>query len=142
MNILEYAVRLSPKITEIVKGKLSLGARILQVGGMNRVFKKLFSVEKEERLLKTSQCYLSTTTGPIAGLLFISNKKVAFCSERSIKVSSSNGDVTRIHYKVILCSLLHIYLNNSLFNNERIMNLGPRWFCMTVKSVVYSYTSC
>ncbi|KAK2635795.1 hypothetical protein Ddye_030587 [Dipteronia dyeriana] len=95
-------VRLGAKITEIVKGKLTLGARILQGGGMNKVFKKLFNVEEGERLLKTCQCYLSTTAGPIAGLLFISTKKIAFCSERSIKLSSPNGDLLRIHYKVLI----------------------------------------
>lgn len=100
VNFCGNAVRLGPKITEIVKGKLSLGARIIQVGGMSKVFKKLFSVGEEERLLKTCQCYLSTTAGPIAGLLFISTEKVAFCSERSIKISSPNGELSRIHYKV------------------------------------------
>ncbi|KAK4841488.1 hypothetical protein QYF36_005366 [Acer negundo] len=95
-------VRLGAKITEIVKGKLSLGARILQVGGMNKVFKKLFNVEEGERLLKTCQCYLSTTAGPIVGLLFISTVKIAFCSERSIKLSSPNKDLLRIHYKVLI----------------------------------------
>ena len=95
-------MRLGAKITEIVKGKLSLGARILRVGGMNKVFKKLFNVEEGEILLKTCQCYLSTTAGPIAGLLFISTKKIAFCSERSIKLSSPNGDLLRIHYKVLI----------------------------------------
>lgn len=95
-------VRLGPKITEIVKGKLSLGARIIQVGGMSKVFKKLFNVAEGERLLKTCQCYLSTTAGPIAGLLFISTEKIAFCSERSIKISSPNGESARIHYKVVI----------------------------------------
>ncbi|ESW14741.1 hypothetical protein PHAVU_007G013700 [Phaseolus vulgaris] len=39
-----------------------------------------------KRLLKDSKCYLSTTSGPLAGLLSISSDKVAFCSERSMKV--------------------------------------------------------
>ncbi|KAE8698500.1 putative GEM-like protein 8 [Hibiscus syriacus] len=65
-------VRLGPKITETVKGKLSLGARILQVGG------------------------------PLAGLLFVSSQKVAFCSDRSIKIPSPNGEFLRVHYKVLI----------------------------------------
>ncbi|RVW51439.1 GEM-like protein 4 [Vitis vinifera] len=77
------AVRLAPRIFETVKGKLSLGARILQQGGMKRIFKQLFGVTEGENLLKASQCYLSTTAGPIAGLLFLSTQRVAFCSERS-----------------------------------------------------------
>uniref|UniRef100_A0A2N9GIV4 GRAM domain-containing protein n=1 Tax=Fagus sylvatica TaxID=28930 RepID=A0A2N9GIV4_FAGSY len=95
-------VRLGPKITETVKGKLSLGARILKVGGVKKVFKRLFNVREGEKLLKASQCYLSTTAGPIAGLLFISTDKIAFCSDRSIKISSPNGEVIRIHYKVMI----------------------------------------
>ncbi|RVX16302.1 hypothetical protein CK203_014438 [Vitis vinifera] len=35
-------MRLGPKFSETVKGKLSLGARILQVGGVKRVFKANF----------------------------------------------------------------------------------------------------
>lgn len=96
------AVRHGPNITETVKGKLSLGARILKVGGVEKVFKRLFSIREGEKLLKASQCYLSTTAGPIAGLLFISTDNVAFCSDRSIKISSPNGEMIRIHYKVLI----------------------------------------
>ncbi|KAJ1387820.1 PH-like domain superfamily [Sesbania bispinosa] len=95
-------VRLGPKITDTVKGKLSLGARILQVGGVEKVFMQLFSVKDGEMLLNASQCYLSTTSGPLAGLLFISTNKVAFCSERSIKITSPKGQLIRIHYKVVI----------------------------------------
>ncbi|KAK3211479.1 hypothetical protein Dsin_016185 [Dipteronia sinensis] len=110
-------VRLGPKITEIVKGKLSLGARILKVGGMSKIFKKLFSVGEGERLLKTCQCYLSTTDGPIAGLLFISTQNIAFCSERSIKFSSPNGQFLRMHYKVRTYIFYSKYISN--FSYER-----------------------
>lgn len=98
-----FIVRLAPKLTETVKGKLSLGARILQVSGVEKVFKQMFKVEADdEKLLKASQSYLSTTSGPIAGLLFISTEKIAFCSEWSIKVVSQLGKLLRIHYKVAI----------------------------------------
>ncbi|KAK1387237.1 GRAM domain-containing protein [Heracleum sosnowskyi] len=93
-------VKLGPKLSETVKGKLRLGAKILQLGGVTKVFKQNFSVSTGEKLLKASQCYLSTTAGPIAGLLFISTNRIAFCSERSIKVSTSAGDLLRFRYKV------------------------------------------
>ncbi|XP_010421135.1 PREDICTED: putative GEM-like protein 8 [Camelina sativa] len=92
--------KLGPKLTEKVKRKLSLGAKILQMGGLEKIYKRLFKVCDEEKLFKAYQCYLSTTAGPMAGLLFISSKKIAFCSERSIKVASPQGDLTRVHYKV------------------------------------------
>lgn len=101
------AVKLGPKISETVKGKLSLGARILQVGGVEKIFKQLFSVGEDEKLLKASQCYLSTTAGPIAGLLFISTEKIAFCSEKSIKFSSPRGELIKVHYKVITEYIYH-----------------------------------
>ncbi|KAG8382604.1 hypothetical protein BUALT_Bualt05G0094800 [Buddleja alternifolia] len=94
-------VRLGPKLSETVKGKLSLGTRILQVGGVEKVFKQKFNIRDDEKLLKASQCYLSTTAGPIAGLLFVSNNRVAFCSERSIKLSSPTGEILKLHYKVV-----------------------------------------
>jgi len=95
-------VRLGHNITETVKGKLWMGAKILIVGGLEKLFKKLFSVSEGEKLLKTSQCYLSTTTGAIAGLLFISTNSISFWSERSIKVPSPNGGMVRLHYKVLI----------------------------------------
>ncbi|KAK1296479.1 GEM-like protein 4 [Acorus calamus] len=95
-------VRLRPKVSETVKGKLSLGAKILQAGGVESVFKKIFSVSRGERLLKAIQCYLSTTAGPIAGLLFISTEKIAFCSERLLTFTLPNGDLARTPYKVII----------------------------------------
>ncbi|GMP92291.1 hypothetical protein CsSME_00042576 [Camellia sinensis var. sinensis] len=95
-------MRLGPKISEIVKGKLSLGAKIIRVGGLEKIFKRNFSVREGEKLLKASQCCLSTTAGPIAGLLFIPTDKVAFCSDKSIKLSSPTGDFVRIRYKVLI----------------------------------------
>ncbi|GLJ22670.1 hypothetical protein SUGI_1507330 [Cryptomeria japonica] len=44
-------------------------------GGLEDIFKLSLNVDPIEKLLKTSACYLSTSTGPIARLLFISTKK-------------------------------------------------------------------
>ena len=95
-------MRLGPKLSETLKGKLSLGARIIQEGGREKIFKHIFGVNEGEELLKASQCYLSTTAGPIAGLLFISTEKVAFCSERSISFTSQSGDIVKSPYKVYI----------------------------------------
>ncbi|KAM3338977.1 hypothetical protein P3S68_031063 [Capsicum galapagoense] len=87
MDCLAQGIRkhdeLKPEAKETLKGKLSLGAKILQVGGLEKIFQQKFSAKDDEKLLKVSQCYLSTTDGPIAGLLIISTEKIAFCSERS-----------------------------------------------------------
>ena len=94
------AVALGPKISETVKGKLSLGVKVLQAGSMDKVFRQYFRVEKEEKLLKAFQCYLSTTAGPIAGMLFISTRKIAFHSDRPLDLKSPKGRTARVPYKV------------------------------------------
>lgn len=98
-------VSLGTNFSETLKGKFSLGAKILKAGGVECVFRKKFCVEKGEKLLKAFQCYLSTTAGPIAGLLFVSNKKLAFHSDRSLRLISLKGNVTRVPYKVDRISL-------------------------------------
>ncbi|PHU17168.1 putative GEM-like protein 8 [Capsicum chinense] len=82
---------LKPEAKETLKGKLSLGAKILQVGGLEKIFQQKFSAKDDEKLLKVSQCYLSTTDGPIAGLLFISTEKIAFCSVGELVVGYGGG---------------------------------------------------
>lgn len=98
----DIAVKLGPKLSETLKGKLSLGARIIQEGGRGNIFKHIFGVQEGEQLLKASQCYLYTTAGPIAGVLFISTKKVSFCSERPTTFSSVTGELVKAPYKVII----------------------------------------
>ncbi|KAI3831253.1 hypothetical protein MKX03_034039 [Papaver bracteatum] len=74
----------------------------LSGSGMQKIFKQTFRVEEGEKLLKASRCYLSTTAGPIAGLLFVSTLKIAFCSEKSLTISSTNGGLIRTPYKVVI----------------------------------------
>ncbi|XP_021286597.1 GEM-like protein 4 isoform X1 [Herrania umbratica] len=95
-------VKMGSKLSETVKGKLRLGAKIIQEGGRENIFKQKFGMAEGEEMLKASQCYLSTTAGPIAGLLFVSTEKVAFISDSLITVSSATGQSIRIPYKVMI----------------------------------------
>ncbi|KAI3941663.1 hypothetical protein MKX01_018253 [Papaver californicum] len=81
----------------VIRIKLRLGG-----GGMQKIFKQTFRAEEGEKLLKASRCYLSTTAGPIAGLLFVSTQKIAFCSEKSLTISLTNGGFIRTPYKVVI----------------------------------------
>ncbi|KAG6793475.1 hypothetical protein POTOM_002684 [Populus tomentosa] len=49
-----------------------------------------FDVRAGEKLLKTSHFFVSTETGAVAGLLFISTEKIAFCIQRSISFNIPN----------------------------------------------------
>ena len=83
--------KLGPKLTETVKRKISLGAKILQMGGLEKIYKRLFRVYDEEKLFKAYQCDLSTTAGPMAGLLFISSKKNCFLQREIYQSGFSSG---------------------------------------------------
>ncbi|KAI3694046.1 hypothetical protein L1987_77004 [Smallanthus sonchifolius] len=93
-------VSLGPKLFEIMKHKLSYGAKIIQFGSQDKLFRKNFSTKEKEELLQASQCYLYTTAGAIAGLLFVSTERVAFCSHKSIKIYSTTGKLLKFQYKV------------------------------------------
>ncbi|KAJ8649334.1 hypothetical protein MRB53_002357 [Persea americana] len=98
---MESALRLAPNLCDAMIGKLSLGARILESGGVENVFRHNFNVGERELPLKACQCYFPTTSGPIAGLLFVSTEKIAFCSERCLPFTSPSGGMDRTPYKII-----------------------------------------
>lgn len=54
---------------------------IIIAGGRSNLFKHEFGIRKREMMLKASQCYFRSSAGLIAGVLFISTEKVAFCDE-------------------------------------------------------------
>ncbi|KAK9663838.1 hypothetical protein RND81_14G001800 [Saponaria officinalis] len=90
-------------INKLVKRKLGLGARILQLGGVDKVFSRTFTVTHEEHLLMASRSCLSTTAGPVPGRLFISTHKIAFCSYRPVaRASTPSGQSLRFHYKIVI----------------------------------------
>ncbi|MCL7032371.1 hypothetical protein MKW94_016215 [Papaver nudicaule] len=66
----------------VMEIKLRLGG-----SGMQKIFKQTFRVEE---------------AGPIVGLLFISTQKIAFCSEKSLTITSLNGGFIRTPYKVVI----------------------------------------
>uniref|UniRef100_A0A7N0UG27 GRAM domain-containing protein n=1 Tax=Kalanchoe fedtschenkoi TaxID=63787 RepID=A0A7N0UG27_KALFE len=107
-------------IVEALKRKLSLGARVLQFGSTKRVFKKVFGCREGEKIGKMFRCCLSTTAGPIQGMLFLSNENLSFCSNRLIKIPSASvqGEVVRIRYKVTI-PLQRITTINERENDEK-----------------------
>uniref|UniRef100_A0A7N0VBY3 GRAM domain-containing protein n=1 Tax=Kalanchoe fedtschenkoi TaxID=63787 RepID=A0A7N0VBY3_KALFE len=107
-------------VAEALKRKLSLGARVLQLGSTKRVFKKVFGCREGEKIGKVFRCCLSTTAGPIQGMLFLSNENLSFCSSRLIKIPSASGqgEVVRIRYKVTI-PLQRIATVNERANDEK-----------------------
>ncbi|XP_024995199.1 GEM-like protein 7 [Cynara cardunculus var. scolymus] len=91
---------LVPKLMELVKQKLNYGAKILPLGREAKIFRKSFSTKDGEKLLHASRCYIYTTAGAIAGILFMSSERVGFSSDRSLQTYSTTGETLKFQYKV------------------------------------------
>ncbi|KAI3699974.1 hypothetical protein L2E82_44584 [Cichorium intybus] len=89
-------------VTGSAWGKVNLTAKALTEGGFESIYKQNFTTYQHEKLNRTFACYLSTSTGPVAGTLYLSNIHVAFCSDRPLSSIQPNGMEAWIHYKVII----------------------------------------
>lgn len=91
-----------PSVSEAVCGKIGVTAKALTEGGFESLFRQSFETEAEERLKKSFACYLSTTTGPVAGTLYVSTHRVAFCSDRPLSFRAPSGQEAWSYYKVVI----------------------------------------
>lgn len=100
MKLKLCAVRTGPSVSEAAWGKLNLTAKAITEGGFESLFKQTFATEVNEKLMKSFACYLSTETGPVAGTLYLSTARVAFCSDRPLSFTAPSGQVSWSYYKV------------------------------------------
>ncbi|KAA3482825.1 GEM-like protein 5 [Gossypium australe] len=97
-----HNLKTGPSVSEAAWGKLNLTAKAITEGGFESLFKQIFATDPDERLKKTFACYLSTTTGPVAGTLYLSTARVAFCSDRPLSFTAPSSQETWSYYKVII----------------------------------------
>lgn len=83
-------------------GKMNLTVKAISEGGFESLYKQIFTTYPNETLKKTFACYLSTTTGPVAGTLYLSNIHLAFCSDRPLSFTAPSGQQTWSIYKVMV----------------------------------------
>ncbi|XP_059656585.1 GEM-like protein 5 [Cornus florida] len=83
-------------------GKVNLTAKAITEGGFESLFKQIFATDPSEKLKKTFACYLATTTGPVAGTLYLSTAHVAFCSDRPLSFTAPSGQEAWSYYKVMI----------------------------------------
>lgn len=106
-------MKTGPSFADAAVGRIAQGTKVLAEGGYEKIFRQTFETVPEEQLLKTYACYLSTSAGPVMGVLYLSTAKLAFCSDNPL--SYQMGDQTQwSYYKVLLeppCFLL-IYNRN------------------------------
>ncbi|KAK8710429.1 hypothetical protein V6N13_145753 [Hibiscus sabdariffa] len=94
-------LRTSPSFAEAAMGRIAQGTKVLAEGGYEKIFRQTFETVPEEQLLDSFACYLSTSAGPVMGVLYVSTVKLAYCSDSPL--SYKNGSRTEwSYYKVIM----------------------------------------
>ncbi|XP_039026158.1 GLABRA2 expression modulator-like [Hibiscus syriacus] len=96
-------LKTSPRFTEAAMGRIARGTKVLAEGGYDRVFRQTFDTVPEEQLLNSYACYLSTSTGPVMGVLYVSTAKLAYCSDNPL--SYEIGSQTEWNYYKVLVPL-------------------------------------
>ncbi|AET03395.2 putative GRAM domain-containing protein [Medicago truncatula] len=94
-------LKTSPSMAEAAMGRIAQGTKVLAEGGYEKIFLSTFDTVPEERLQNSFACYLSTSAGPVMGVLYISTAKIAYSSDSPI--SYKNEDKTEwSYYKVVI----------------------------------------
>ncbi|GLT48047.1 hypothetical protein SLA2020_216890 [Shorea laevis] len=112
-----HNLKTGPSVSEAAWGKVNLTAKAITEGGFESLFKHIFATDPNEKLKKTFACYLSTTTGPVAGTLYLSTARVAFCSDRPLSFTAPSGQETWSYYKVMI-PLAHVGTVNPVVMKE------------------------
>lgn len=127
LNDYVFTVKTGNSVSEAAWGKVNLTAKAITEGGFESLFKQIFQTEPNEKLKKTFACYLSTTTGPVAGTLYLSTLRVGFCSDRPLSFTAPSGQETWSYYKVMI-PLANISTVNPVTMKEnpleRYINIG------------------
>ena len=94
-------VRTSPSVTDAAMARLAQGTKVLAEGGHDHIFRQTFNTVPGEKLSKSYACYFSTSSGPVIGTLYLSSKRLAFCSDYPLCYYPSPGHPEWIYYKVV-----------------------------------------
>uniref|UniRef100_A0A2P2J7C8 GRAM domain-containing protein n=1 Tax=Rhizophora mucronata TaxID=61149 RepID=A0A2P2J7C8_RHIMU len=94
-------LKTSPSFADAALGRLAQGTKVIAEGGYEKIFQQTFETVPEEHLQNSYACYLSTSAGPVMGILYVSTEKLAFCSDSPLSYKS--GSQTEwSYYKVVI----------------------------------------
>lgn len=94
-------LKTAPSLTDAALGRIAQGTKVLAEGGYEKIFRHTFEMLPEEQLQNSYACYLSTSAGPVMGVLYISTAKLAFCSDNPLSYKT-NDKTEWSYYKVII----------------------------------------
>ncbi|KAK1278897.1 GEM-like protein 1 [Acorus gramineus] len=99
-------VKTGPSLAESAMGRIAQGTKVLAEGGYEKIFQQTFDTLPDEQLRKSYACYLSTSAGPVMGILYLSTAKLAFCSDNPLSYKA--GDQTEWSYYKVVMPLLQL----------------------------------
>lgn len=94
-------LKTSPSFAEAAMGRIAQGTKVLAEGGYEKIFLSTFETVPDERLQNSFACYLSTSAGPVMGVLYVSSAKIAYSSDNPISYKSEN-QTEWSYYKVVI----------------------------------------
>lgn len=94
-------LKTGPSFADAAMGRIAQGTKVLAEGGYEKIFRQTFETVPEEQLQDSYACYLSTSAGPVMGVLYVSTAKLAFCSDNPLSYAVS-GQTEWSYYKVVI----------------------------------------
>uniref|UniRef100_J3MN26 GRAM domain-containing protein n=1 Tax=Oryza brachyantha TaxID=4533 RepID=J3MN26_ORYBR len=95
-------LKTGPSIADTAMGRIAQISKVIAEGGYDKVFHQTFECLPDEKLKKAYACYLSTSHGPIMGVLYISTAKLAFCSDSPVAYVTEDNMTQSSIYKVVV----------------------------------------
>eukprot|EP00245_Coleochaete_scutata_P014753 TRINITY_DN6376_c0_g2_i1.p1 TRINITY_DN6376_c0_g2~~TRINITY_DN6376_c0_g2_i1.p1 ORF type:complete len:301 (-),score=41.16 TRINITY_DN6376_c0_g2_i1:118-1020(-) len=84
-------------------GKVEQGLKMAFSGGPEHHWRQSFNPPPLDKLVASPfGCYLSTSTGPVAGYLYVSMSAICFASDKPLPYTPSPSQVAYSYYKVVL----------------------------------------
>ncbi|KAK7272584.1 hypothetical protein RJT34_29278 [Clitoria ternatea] len=110
-------------VTTLIKG-----TKIIFNGGPDKLFQQMFGSFPGEKLLHPYACYILTSAGPVIGTLYITNKRLAFCSDNPLNDHPFSLQHQCIYYKVVVqldqLSTVSPSTNNRLKPTEKYIQVA------------------
>ncbi|CAH8323547.1 unnamed protein product [Eruca vesicaria subsp. sativa] len=94
-------LRTAPSFADAAMGRIAQSTKVLAEGGYEKIFRQTFETDHDEQLLNSFACYLSTSAGPVMGVLYVSNAKLSYCSDNPLSYKN-DGQTQWSYYKVMI----------------------------------------
>ncbi|EMS52900.1 hypothetical protein TRIUR3_06692 [Triticum urartu] len=112
-------LRTAPNMADAAVARLAQGTKVYAEGGHERVFHQVFGGVPGEQLRKAYACYLSTSSGPVIGTLYLSTARLAFCSDSPVSyhAPSPTQPPEPMYYKASILPSLISFSSLGTLNN-------------------------